>query len=531
MENNKILKAAIYVRVSTEEQANEGYSIEAQKEKLIAFCKSQDWQVYNIYADEGFSAKDLNRPAIQRLIQDAKNKCFDIVVFYKLDRLSRSLKDLTFLIDTFEKVNIKIKSLTEPFDTTAPVGKLMLNMLGSFAQFEREIIGERTRLGLEKAFKQGKWVTVPPFGYRTDNEGKLVVDKNDSIIVKKIFNLFLKKNLGIKAIAHLLNKEDKISSRKGKWNKNSVWKILRNPVYCGYAKWREKIVKRGHKAIISKEMYDEVQKRLAKRNNTPPRTSTSSNLLLGLVWCHNCNSKLLPAKGKHYRYYACPGRQNGCKLPYIPAEDLENSVLDEIVKISEQKNLISSALKALKKKNDSQIQELKKEYSLLKRKLEKLTSEQDKKIKWLSDTLPDKKTTQKIGNYIQKLDEQIKDIKNRLSQLDVELKSKEINHIKAEAISLFLKNFKFYFEEWDARRKRLLLESILEKIIVYDREKIQIKLSIPLPLINKPFESILKNSSQGVASVGGVTVFASRGVGEGTRTPNHLSHSQVLSPN
>ena len=166
------LRAAIYIRVSTEEQANEGYSIDAQKEKLTALCKSQDWQVYEIYADEGFSAKDLNRPGIQRLLQDAEQRKFDIIVFYKLDRLSRSLKDLTSLIDKFEKLSIKIKSLTEPFDTTSPPGKLMLNMLGSFAQFEREIIGERTKLGLERAFRQGKWVTSAPFGYKVKN-GKL----------------------------------------------------------------------------------------------------------------------------------------------------------------------------------------------------------------------------------------------------------------------------------------------------------------------------------------------------------------------
>ena len=106
------LRAAIYIRVSTEEQANEGYSIDAQKEKLTALCKSQDWQVYEIYADEGFSAKDLNRPGIQRLLQDAEQRKFDIIVFYKLDRLSRSLKDLTSLIDKFEKLSIKIKYLT-----------------------------------------------------------------------------------------------------------------------------------------------------------------------------------------------------------------------------------------------------------------------------------------------------------------------------------------------------------------------------------------------------------------------------------
>ena len=378
MDNNKILKAAIYVRVSTEEQATEGYSIEAQKEKLIAFCKSQDWQVYDIYADEGFSAKDLNRPAIQRLIQDAKNKCFDIVVFYKLDRLSRSLKDLTSLIDIFEKVNIKIKSLTEPFDTTAPVGKLMLNMLGSFAQFEREIIGERTRLGLEKAFKQGKWVTVPPFGYKVKN-GKLVIDEIEASIIKRIVKLFLKENLGVKEIVRRLNKEDKISRRKGRWSKNSVWNILKNPVYCGYAKWHNEVIKRNHKPMISKETFDRIQMRLAEKNKIPSRINTTVSFLLGMVKCGICNSKLIPARGKQYRYYACTGRDNGCKLPYIPAEELENSVIREIEKLSSDKETIEIALSKLKEKIHQKTEEIKREYEILKKKVDKLVKARDKK--------------------------------------------------------------------------------------------------------------------------------------------------------
>ena len=502
------LRAAIYIRVSTEEQANEGYSIDAQKEKLTALCKSQDWQVYEIYADEGFSAKDLNRPGIQRLLQDAERRKFDIIVFYKLDRLSRSLKDLTSLIDKFEKLSIKIKSLTEPFDTTSPPGKLMLNMLGSFAQFEREIIGERTKLGLERAFRQGKWVTSAPFGYKVKN-GKLQVDEEEANTVRKIFELFLEKNYGIKTIVNFLNRNYKLNGRKKTWAMNSVWKILKNPVYCGYVRWKGEVKKGNHKPLISKDTFDRVQKILESRNKIPPRTATTSSLLVGLVKCGICGSRLTPARGKSYKYYACIGRDNGCKLPYISAPQLEEAIVKEIEKISTDKKVIDDSLKKLKERMSKETERMKKEHKRLNRGVERLEKQKEKKLEWLSETLPSRNITQKISREIEEIDQKIREAKIKLSQTEVDLKEKEIKNIKSEMVGAFLKNFRYYFEVWDTRRKRLLLESVVKKITVYSKERAKVVFAIPISLLNGG------GQSENVAGRSVVTVFIPKGVGEG----------------
>src|SRR5450755_467587 len=157
-------RSALYVRVSTEEQAQFVYSINGLLEKLDMACKLYGWDPLPPYIDEGVSGKNLDRPQMKKLIRDARAKRFDFVVIYKLDRLSRRLSDLITLRDEFENAGVGIRSATEPFDTTNSAGKLLFNMLGSFAQFEREMIIDRTKMGLRRRMKEGKWNSRPPFG-------------------------------------------------------------------------------------------------------------------------------------------------------------------------------------------------------------------------------------------------------------------------------------------------------------------------------------------------------------------------------
>ena len=151
------LRCAIYIRVSTDEQAKEGYSLEAQEERLRFFAKSQGWNIFKIYKDDGFSAKDINRPALKDLLYDAKLKRFDVVLIYKIDRLSRKLKDLIEIVLQLNEYGIGVKSATETIDTTTPAGRLIFHQFGSFAQYERELISERTKFGMLKRLKQGYW--------------------------------------------------------------------------------------------------------------------------------------------------------------------------------------------------------------------------------------------------------------------------------------------------------------------------------------------------------------------------------------
>ena len=151
------LRCAIYIRVSTEEQAKGGYSLEAQEERLRFFARSQDWSVHKIFEDKGYSAKSLDRPAVKDLLCDAKLKRFDVILVYKLDRLSRKLKDLIEMVLKLNEYGVGIKSATESIDTTTPAGRLIFHQLGSFAQYERELISERTKFGMMKRLSQGLW--------------------------------------------------------------------------------------------------------------------------------------------------------------------------------------------------------------------------------------------------------------------------------------------------------------------------------------------------------------------------------------
>ncbi|MGJ3805185.1 recombinase family protein, partial [Limosilactobacillus fermentum] len=205
------MKIAVYVRVSTLEQAESGYSISEQTEKLTAYCRVKDWQVAKIYTDPGFSGSSLDRPAIQQLISDCKLGAFDAVLVYKLDRLSRSQKDTLYLIeDVFNAYNIHFMSLSENFDTSTPFGKAMIGLLSVFAQLEREQIKERMQMGKLGRVKAGKisaWSNVP-FGY-TKVKDSYDVDPLRAGIVKRIFADYLA-GKSITKIMKELNREGHI---------------------------------------------------------------------------------------------------------------------------------------------------------------------------------------------------------------------------------------------------------------------------------------------------------------------------------
>lgn len=161
--------ARIYIRVSTDEQAREGFSLAAQEERCRQFAQSQGWDVDKV-CDDGYSAKNLNRPAIQRAIRDVMAKKFDVLMVYRLDRLVRSVIDLHYLLDMFDKYGVKFKSVTEVFDTTTAMGRFFITLVGAMSQWERENLSERVRVGIERGFMEGNRYGKIPFGYREKTE-------------------------------------------------------------------------------------------------------------------------------------------------------------------------------------------------------------------------------------------------------------------------------------------------------------------------------------------------------------------------
>ena len=224
------MKAIGYVRVSTEEQAKEGISLEAQEEKIKAFCLAKGWELVKIFSDAGCSAKNLKREGILFLISFCEKKMCDIVVIYKLDRLTRNVRDLGYLLqDVFEKNGIAFSSVQDSFDTTTASGRLILNFLGCIAQWEREVIAERTKDVLAYKKENFKIYGPIPFGFKRKKD-KLLPCKKELSVVKLIYNLREKGESFQDIVDHLKNKSIPTKNNK-KWSKSTIYQILKNPIY------------------------------------------------------------------------------------------------------------------------------------------------------------------------------------------------------------------------------------------------------------------------------------------------------------
>jgi len=245
-------KVGIYVRVSTEEQAKEGISIDAQIERCKAFCKSRGWKVFRIYTDAGFSAGSLKRPALKNLLDDIESKKFNILLFYKIDRLSRNLKDLLYMLDDLKNKGINFTSVTEQIDTTTAMGTAFFQMIGVFAELERGMVKERVELAFDKKVKEGEALHRAPMGYTYRNK-KLVVNDEDAEKVKEIFNMWAS-GVHYKEI-----------SEKFKLPVSTLYEIIKNPIYIGKIRYREQLYKAAHQPIIDEELFNKVNKNSLKK--------------------------------------------------------------------------------------------------------------------------------------------------------------------------------------------------------------------------------------------------------------------------
>lgn len=357
-------KVAIYVRVSTTNQAEEGYSIDEQKDKLTAYCKIKDWAIYNIYTDGGFTGSNTRRPALEQLVKDAKAKKFDTVLVYKLDRLSRSQKDTLYLIeDIFLDNGIDFVSLLENFDTSTPFGKAMVGILSVFAQLEREQIKERMQLGKLGRAKSGKsmmWAKVA-LGYDYHKEtGEMTINSWQAVTVSSIYDWYLS-GKSITKIRDALNEN---YPKNPAWSYRIVRQILDNPVYCGYNQYKGEIYKGNHEPIISKEVWDKVQEELKIRQRTAaeksnPRPFQAKYMLSGIAQCGYCHAPLkiimgaIRKDGTRFIRYECyqrhPRKTKGvtvynnnqkCHSGSYSKEELELHVLHEINKLQNDTNYL-----------------------------------------------------------------------------------------------------------------------------------------------------------------------------------------------
>lgn len=268
---NKIY-AAIYVRVSTLDQAREGYSLEAQEATLRKWCADHNYIVYDLYADRGISGKDIDhRPDMLRLMRDAKERLFNVVVFWALSRFTRSVPDLYNTMTKFQAWNISMVSYTESFDTSTPMGRAMVGIVGVFAQLERELTGERVAAAMQVRAEKGKRTCSRILGYDLKGKDSLSINKKEAEYVKCCFDSYLKyKSLSeVAELCRQLGYRGKNGKRPSPW---TVSVILTRPAYCGYNYFHGKLYKGDYDPIISPDKFNRVQRLLARQGKCVGRT-------------------------------------------------------------------------------------------------------------------------------------------------------------------------------------------------------------------------------------------------------------------
>ena len=263
------VKTAIYTRVSTEDQAKEGFSLDAQLDKLRAYCKARGWVIAGEYVDDGYSGRNIKRPAYQKMIGEMDK--WDMLLVIKMDRIHRNSKNFMLMMEYLKKEEKEFVSMTESLDTSTAMGRFVMDIIQRIAQLESEQIGERVYVCMEQKARTNGGVLGfnIPYGYNYV-DGKLLINDKEAKVVKNIYLCYIDgKSMG--EIAKMLNMAKIPTKRGGFWAKKTISKILKNPVYCGYLRWEQYINKSDHDSINTVNDFNEVQKVIAERGGIPTK--------------------------------------------------------------------------------------------------------------------------------------------------------------------------------------------------------------------------------------------------------------------
>ena len=367
------IRCAIYTRKSSEEGLELEYnSLDAQRESAEAFIASQKAEGWTVlpqrYDDGGFSGGSMERPALDRMLRDIDAGLIDCVVVYKVDRLSRSLMDFSRILEAFEKHSVSFVSVTQQFNTTHSMGRLTLNILLSFAQFEREIIGERIRDKIAAQKRKGKWAGgVPILGYDVDRSGpspKLAINAREATRVRAIFRMYLDMGSLLPVVKELRQRawpNKQRVTKKGKalggrpFDKATLHALLKNPILTGKIPHKDELYEGEHAAIIEQDLFERVQEHLShngRSGGTAVRNRYGA-LLRGLLRCKTCDHSMTHTftggkKKAFYRYYRCvraiKSGATVCSTGTLPAQEIERVVIDEIRGLATDHTLLKQVL-------------------------------------------------------------------------------------------------------------------------------------------------------------------------------------------
>lgn len=466
----------IYTRVSTLEQANEGYSLGEQEERLKSYCDARGWTVSKVYKDGGFSGADMDRPALKKMIKDIKDRKIETVIVYKLDRLSRSQKDTLNLIeDVFIANDVNFISINENFDTSTPFGKAMIGILSVFAQLEREQIKERMNMGKEGRAKKGLFQggSAVSLGYDYIN-GQLVINDYEASIVKELFTLYTN-GIAMYKIAELF--KVKYTENIRNWRHvSSIKKMLTNKLYYGVIVYHGEEYEGQHEAIISKELFDKAQERLKEtaKESKYKTAFMSNNLLSGSIWCGGCgaryytNTATTKSKGTtyKYKYYKCYSRSPhmkhmivdpNCKNKTWKRDEVDNLVIQEILKLQFDKSYLEELRNKGKDEDD-----LEDKIVAVKNRIDELSTQLDKVMDMYQLGAI---SLDKIAERVKKLNDEKEVLEIELHNLELGNENKKTNSVEIDEA---LSNAQEVLSSDDIQAKRMLVQALIERVIIHD---------------------------------------------------------------
>jgi site-specific DNA recombinase len=477
----RTVRCAVYTRKSTEEGLEQEFnSLDAQRDSGEAFVKSQEHEGWvclpEHYDDGGFTGGNMDRPALKQLMADIEAGLVDTVVVYKVDRLSRSLLDFARMMETFDKHQVSFVSVTQQFNTATSMGRLILNVLLSFAQFEREMISERTRDKIAATRRKGKWSGgMPLLGYEVVDK-KLVVLESEAERVRQIFALYLELGALI-AVAEELNRRGwrtkQWTTRNGGtkggriFDKGSVYQVLTNPTYLGKVRYKDEVHDGEHAAIVDPAVFDHVQTMLHQHGLRGGQDVRNKNaaMLKGLLRCTSCDCLMAPSyssKGnRRYRYYVCVSAQKRgwgtCPAPSLPAGEVERVVLDQIRGIGRDPEVVAETVRQVREQAGVEIAALRRERADLDRGLRRDEAE----LRQITNgRTPDKDRVSRFAE----VQDRIQAAQQRIAEIDADLVGLGRELIDEREVAETLAAFDGVWESLTPQEQTQMMALLIERV-------------------------------------------------------------------
>ncbi len=489
-----VVRCAIYTRKSTDEGLEQEFnSLDAQRESAELYIRSQQelgWTCLpDRYDDGGYSGGNMERPALKRLMADIEAGRLDCIVVYKVDRLSRSLMDFARLMETFERKKISFVSVTQQFNTTHSMGRLTLNILLSFAQFEREIIAERTRDKMSAARKKGKWVGGQPMlGYDVDPRGgRLVVNEIEAARVREIFTLYLERQ-SLLETAKELNERGWTTKRwitkKGRetggkpFHKANLFTMLTNVVYIGKVHYKGEFYQGEHEATVDADVFRRVQEQLRRngRNGGSEVRNKYGALLKGLLYCVPCEAAMVHAYtvkngSKRYRYYVCSKAQkhgwHTCPTKSVPAGEIERFVVERIRLIGKDPEVQAATVEQARAASLERVNRLEQDRRLLERDLRRYA---DEMRRLAGETPGGWNDGMSVAGRLAELQDRIREVEQRATEVQNQITEANREQVDEREVAAALEAFDPVWDTLSSKEQARVLRLLIERV-AYDGEK------------------------------------------------------------